>query len=309
MKLSARTVLLASTSLLVGLILAGVLLYYGLVAYHLLPVSYALLVRLALTAALGVAAILLVQRILVQFLQRHVGPRRGGLLFTTYRLAAYTLLVVALLVIAGVNSFALLAGGTFAGLVLGLAGQVALSNIIAGIVLLFVRPMSPGERVTVVSSSYGLLMPSYPPKFYSQDFLIPGYSGTVKELGLVYSSVVLDDGPEMRIPNSILIQAAVLSHDVDDRWVRVKFEVPSSIDPKAVLEGVAAALAHNSWVVRPDLTRVFVNQANPTTFVISVDAKCRGSLEDPPRSSILMDVMAVVRGLTPTLPPSTSDKK
>jgi small conductance mechanosensitive channel len=296
--LSPRAALAASVALLAGLIATGAGVYYELEVFHTVPLSYDTYFRLALTAALGLAAILLVQRILLRFLEHHIGPRRGGLIFTTYQLGAYTLLVVALLLTAGVNSFAILAGGTFAGLVLGLAGQVALSNIIAGIVLLFVRPMYPGERVTLVSPSYGLLMPSYPPKFYSQDFLVPGYTGVVRQLGLVYSYLRLDDGPEMRIPNNVLIQAAILSHDLPDRWVRVKYEVPGTVEAQPLLDRLTEQLARNTWVVQPDQLHVYVNQATMASYVIAVDARCRGNLEEPPRSALLVEIMTVVRELT-----------
>ncbi len=296
MTASPKVLLGATVALLVGLIAAGIGIYYGLTLVALVPFSATLYFRLALTAVLGLGAILLVQRLLLRFLEAHVGPRRGGLIFTTYRFAAYTLLVLVLLVVAGVNSLALLAGGTFAGLVLGLAGQAALSNLIAGVVLLFVRPMYPGERVTLVSPSYGMLMPSYPPKFYSQDLLIPGYTGVVRELGLVYSSLQLDEGPLMRVPNSTLIQAAVLSHDVPDRWVRVKYEIPAEVDPAPLLRSLQETIPRNPWVVRPDSVRVLVNQATASAYVISIDARCRGSLEEPPRSALLVEVMGLVAG-------------
>jgi small conductance mechanosensitive channel len=299
MKVGSGTLIAYSLALLFGLGALGILAYYELVAQHLLPVSDETYLRLALAFALGLAAILVVQRILGQFLQTHVGPRRGGLLFTAYRFLAYSLLIVLILVLAGVNSLAILAGGTFAGLVIGLAGQTALSNIIAGIVLLFVRPINPGERVTLVSWQYGLLMPSYPPKFFSQDFLVPGYTGTVRELGLVYSSVALDEGPTMRVPNSVLIQAAILSHDLADRWVRARYEVPAAVDPNTLLARLAKELPRNTWVTDPDHVRVFVLQATPSSYIISVDAKCRGAYEDPPRSALLLEIMGVVRELLP----------
>ncbi len=52
------------------------------------------------------------------------------------------LLAVTVLLALGANAVALLAGGTFAGLVLGLAGQTVISNVIAGVSLLFVTVRS-----------------------------------------------------------------------------------------------------------------------------------------------------------------------
>jgi small conductance mechanosensitive channel len=307
-KLTLRTAVASAVALLVGLIAIGIIGYYALIIFREFPVSYELLLKVGLTLALGVAAVLVVQRILFSLLSRFAGTRRAGLLLAAYRIGAYGFLAVVVLVVAGVNSFAILAGGTFAGLVLGLAGQVALSNVIAGITLLVARPIHPGERVTLVSSSYGVLMPAYPPKFFSQDVIYPGYTGTVTDLGLIYSVLQLDEGISMKIPNSILIQAAILSHEVSDRWVRVKYEIPQTIDPQALIARLEQALPENEWVVRPETLRVHLNQATMTTYVISVDAMCRGSYDEPPRSSLLIQLMKIVKELTPRPdpPPKTS---
>jgi small-conductance mechanosensitive channel len=298
-KLSARTAILSAAGLIVGLIAVGILGYYSLLIYRAFPLSYGLLIRIALTLLLGVAAIVVVQRLLLAVVSRYVSVRRAGLILASYRILAYTLLAVAALVVAGINSLAILAAGGFAGLVLGLAGQVALSNVIAGITLLAVRPIHPGERVTLVTWQYSLLMPVYPPKFFSQDVILPGYTGTVVDLGLVYSYLHLDDGPTMKIPNSILIQAAIISHELTDRWVRIKYEVPNNVEPLGLIDRLEKTLPENPWVVRPELLRVQVNQATQTSYVISVDAMCRGSLEEPPRSSILIELMKAVKELKP----------
>jgi small conductance mechanosensitive channel len=264
-------------------------------------------VRVGITLAVGAAAIISIQKIITPVLNRHVGMRRASLTLSFYQLASYTILALAALLVAGVSSLALLAGGTFAGLVIGLAGQTVLSNVIAGIMLLFVRPIEPGERVTLTTWQYGLMAPGYPPKFYSQDTLIPGYTGVVQELGFVYTTVLLDEGTRMRLPNSILVQAAVLSHELSERWVRVRYELPAAVDPASVIAQLRARLPENTWVVRPELLRVWLASVTLTSSVITVDAMCRGSLEDPPRSAILLEIRSMVTaGGDDTHTPSSS---
>jgi small conductance mechanosensitive channel len=306
--ITLRTAVASVVALLVGLIAIGIIGYYALIIFREFPVSYELLLKIALTLALGVAAVLVVQRILLSLLSRYAGTRRAGLLLAAYRIVAYGFLAVVVLVVAGINSFAILAGGTFAGLVLGLAAQVALSNVIAGITLLAARPIHPGERVTLISSNYGVLMPVYSPKFFSQDIVYPGYTGVVTDLGLIYSVIQLDEGTSMKIPNSILIQAAILSHELSDRWVRIKYEIPPSIDPQTLIARLEKLLPENEWVVQPEKLRVRVNQATLASYVISVDALCRGSYEEPPRSSILIQLMKVVTELTPRPEPTKTPR-
>ena len=288
-----------------ALVVLGVLLYYVIENLGLVPNSYDLELKLALVAVLGYLAIRFVGAIVGSAAHRWAGPHGAGLLFSVYRLVAYTALVLALLLVAGVNSLSLLAGGTFAGLVLGLAGQTVLSNVIAGVFLLFVRPFEPGDRITVTTWQYGLIAPIYPPKFYSQDTLIPGYTGVVKDVGIAYTSMELDDTTTFRVPNSILIQAGVVSHEVQQRWVRLKYEVPPAVDPEVLIPRLARAVRSNRWVSDPSSVRVMVNQATMSSYVIAIDALCRGNQEEGPRSALLVMSMKLVKELlaSPTAPP------
>lgn len=297
MKLAPRHGVAIAVASILLLVAAGILLYDAAVILRAIPVSWDLILKLVIAFVLGYAAITIVGRILGHLLPHIVSSRRGGLFLAIYRIAAYTLLALLLLILAGVNNLAVLAGGTFAGLVLGLASQTVLANVIAGVMLIFAHPMEPGERVTITTWQYGLIAPTYPPKFYSQDFLIPGYTGTVAEFGLVYTRFLVDDGTVLRIPNNILIQAAVLSHDTAQRWVRLKYEVPAAIDPAPLLDVLRERLAKNEWVIAGQPVRVRVNQAMMNSYVLAVDAYCRGNLEEPPRSALLIDVMATVRSL------------
>ncbi|EQD55443.1 membrane protein containing Mechanosensitive ion channel MscS domain protein, partial [mine drainage metagenome] len=161
--------------ILAMLVAVGASLYY--VALYFNPTAFVgtTWLRVLLTAGLGLAAVLGIERLVARFVASHANARWGGLVLSAYRFAAYAALAFAVLIAANVNSLALLAGGTFGGLVLGLASQTALSNVISGIVLLGTLPMQPGDRVTLVTWQYGFDVPAYPPKFYSNDFLMPGY--------------------------------------------------------------------------------------------------------------------------------------
>jgi small conductance mechanosensitive channel len=298
-----------AVALLVGLVVVGFFVYREALIAHLVPVSSALWVRLGITFAVGVAAIVAIERLLVSVLPRHFSMRRASLTISFYRLASYTILALALLLTVGVSSLALLAGGTFAGLVLGLAGQTVLSNVIAGIMLLFVRPLEPGERVTLSTWQYGFIAPGYPPKFFSQDTLIPGFTGVVQEVGFAYTTLLLDEGTRLRMPNSIIVQAAVLSHELSERWVRIRYELPPTIDPAAIIAQLQTKLPENNWVVRPELLKIALTSVTLTSSVIQVDAMCRGNLEDPPRSALLLEIRSIVnaagKGTQPAVPPAS----
>jgi small-conductance mechanosensitive channel len=293
-------------ALLILLALVGVGLYLLVLRYALLPTSADSYLRVALIIGLSFAAVLVVGRIVRAVATRYTGPRHAGLISDVYRILAYTVLVLVILYAVGVNGYALLAGGTFAGLVIGLASQTALANFVAGVVIVLSRPFEPGDRLTLTTSQYSFLLPSYPPKFYSQDLLLPGFTGSIVDIGLMYTVMRLDDGTVAKFPNSIVIVGAVISHNLRERWVRVKYDVPGSVDPVQALAHVRQAVAADDWVVGKDSVKVQVNQATAASYLISVDALCAGNHEEPPRSALYIRIMRAVRELAPP-PPSPGE--
>ena len=284
-----------SVGFMVLLVLVGIALYYALYVYNIIPFSLSVVVKLAAAVVLGYFVIAFLGKEIRSLSIQVLGVRRGNMVLVVYRFISYIVLALVLLAIVGISGTALLAGGTFAGLVLGLAGQTVLSNIIAGILIILARPYEINDRITFFSWQYGLIVPAYPPKFYSQDSLMPGYSGKVLDIGLAYTLLQLDDGPTMKIPNGVMVQAAVVSHELEERWVRTKYEVPSTLNPKEVVSALTEAVKKNQWVKNPDSISVLINSTTQNSYVVSIDALCNGNMEDPPRSSILLDVMDVVK--------------
>jgi small-conductance mechanosensitive channel len=279
------------------LILIGVLIYYALYQYHIIPLSSSVLFELAVATAAGIIIVYVLGKEIEIVSSRLLGAKRGNMVFVVFRFVSYIVLALVLLAIAGVPPTDLLAEGTFAGLVLGLAAQTVLSNIIAGVMIIIARPYEVGDRITFVSWQYGLIAPSYPPKFYSHDVLMPGYSGLVLDIGLAYTKLQLDEGPPMKVPNSVMVVGAVVSHELKERWVRTKYDIPNAIDPEVAIPALKEALQKNQWLVNPDSIKILVNAITQSIYVVSIDALCKGNMEEEPRSSILIDVMQVVKSL------------
>jgi small-conductance mechanosensitive channel len=119
-------------------------------------------------------------------------PLRVGCLLVGYLIVALT--AMALLALPVGN---LLVGGAVTGMIVGIAAQQSLSNVFAGLVLLFARPYIPGERVRIRSGALGGTL-----------------DGTVTSVGLLYTTLSTQDGV-LNIPNGALLAAAVgpLPHD------------------------------------------------------------------------------------------------
>jgi len=113
-------------------------------------------------------------------------PLRVGCLLVGYLIVALTAMDLFALPIKN-----LLVGGAVTGMIVGIAAQQALSNLFAGLVLLFARPYIPGEEVRILSGALGGTL-----------------DGTVTSVGLLYTTLSTQDGT-LNIPNGALLAAAV----------------------------------------------------------------------------------------------------
>jgi len=123
---------------------------------------------------------------------RRLDPATAGTVGFIIRLATIALAFVVALRIAGIEARTLALGGAFTAVILGLAAQQTLGNLIAGSVLLSARPFRVGERVRL------------------QGGPIAGQiEGTVSSLGLLYTTFATGEDSIM-VPNSVVLNVAVL---------------------------------------------------------------------------------------------------
>jgi small-conductance mechanosensitive channel len=169
-----------------------------------------------------------------------------------------------------------LLGGTVTGLVLGLALQPVLGNLFAGIIILTTRFVEVGDTVRIVASQIPYQVASLPVyKYFSPDYVAPGYKGRVVEIGLVYTTLILDTGYELRVPNMVLLSSGVV--DYTPKWsekqvVLVRLELPLSVIDLDKLEEEIRKALEGLNVVAVDYT-----EQSDKDFVI-----VRVKLEIPP---------------------------
>lgn len=169
-----------------------------------------------------------------------------------------------------------LLGGTVTGLVLGLALQPVLGNLFAGIIILTTRFMEVGDTVRIVASQIPYQVALFPVyKYFSPDYVAPGYKGRVVEIGLIYSTLILDTGYELRVPNMVLLSSGVV--DYTPKWsekqvVLVRLELPLSVIDLDKLEEEIRKALEGLNVVAVDYT-----EQSDKDFVI-----VRVKLEIPP---------------------------
>jgi potassium efflux system protein len=99
-----------------------------------------------------------------------------------------------------INRFTLLAGALGVGVGFGL--QNIVNNFISGLILLFERPMHPGDTVEV-----------------------GGVSGVVKHIGIRSSTIATYDGADAIIPNATLISEKLMNWTLTDPWRRTDIKI------------------------------------------------------------------------------------
>ncbi len=123
---------------------------------------------------------------------RRMAPSTAGTLGFLLRLVTILAVTIVALRIAGITPQTLAVGGAFTAVVVGLAAQQTLGNLIAGTVLLSARPFRVGERVRLQAGG-----------------LAGQTEGVVSSLGLLYTTLARGEDRIM-VPNSVVLGAAVV---------------------------------------------------------------------------------------------------
>jgi small conductance mechanosensitive channel len=124
---------------------------------------------------------------------RRLDPATAGPVGFLIRLATVGLALLVALDVAGVQARTLLVGGAFTAVILGLAAQQTLGNVIAGTVLLSASPFKVGDRVRLQGGP-----------------LAGQIEGTVSSLGLLYTTFATKEDLVM-VPNSVVLNVAVIA--------------------------------------------------------------------------------------------------
>jgi len=257
------------------------------------PLEVQDVVTALIIAIAGISMTTVIARILKQNVGNVIGKTTGESLSLLVEILGYSVVGVIALTALHVGITSALFGGTVFGLVAGLALQTSLANVFSGLFLIFSRPFEIGDRVTITTWQYGLLAPTYPPKFWSNDFLIPGYTGIVTDISLMYTTIVTDENVIMKIPNNVMIQAAIFVHKEEYRLVRTKYEITKDIDPDELVPELKKRIKELDFVIKEPEIKVLDTTLN--TYIIAIDTLCKGTYEESLRSEIIKVVTRTVK--------------
>jgi small-conductance mechanosensitive channel len=123
---------------------------------------------------------------------RRMDPATAGTVGFLIRLTFLAVSLLLALRVAGLDPATLAVGGAITAVVLGLAAQNTLGNLIAGVVLISVRPFKVGDRVRLQAGG-----------------IAGQIEGVVASLGLLYTTFSQGQDSIM-IPNNVVLTAAVV---------------------------------------------------------------------------------------------------
>jgi small conductance mechanosensitive channel len=140
-------------------------------------------------------------------LLKRLDPGTAGTVGFLIRLLTLMLSVIFALRLAGLRPETLALGGAITAVILGLAAQQTIGNLIAGTVLLSARPFRVGDRVRMHAGG-----------------VAGQVEGTVASLGLLYTTLANDED-RILVPNNVVLSGAV-----------VPLREPSGVDLRARLD-------------------------------------------------------------------------
>jgi small conductance mechanosensitive channel len=196
----------AQIALLLPLIAAVVLAYVYRQRLFGLDLPIRIVCVLALVI-LGWAFAMNLGKALGPVLMKRLEPGTAGTVGFLIRLATLALTVLVALRLAGLRPETVAVGGAITAVILGLAAQQTVGNLIAGTVLLSARPFRVGDRVRMHAGGVAGTV-----------------EGAVASLGLLYTTLA-NGADRIMIPNSVVLSAAV-----------VPLREPSGVDLRARLE-------------------------------------------------------------------------
>ncbi len=272
--------------LLVVLVIAAVNnpqsdLFRGLPRQWRAPIHYGLVVVGAVFAAYAVRAF---TQALSAALDDYLGLGRARYIATSLSVVLYVVVILMAMAAANFNLGGLLVGSALTAVVVGIAGQASLSNIIAGLVILFARPYAAGMYLTARASAFGGVE----------------YSGQVWDVSLFYTTLH-SGGQEIRIPNSAMVGAVVVARP-QELDVYIPVTLPRTADLPATLDRLQRNIASCTAARRE--ANVALESVTDVGYVVGVRVFVAGETE---RRAVERAIALVAQQEQPDVAPQKTD--
>ena len=209
---------------------------------------------------------------------RRMDPGTAGTAGFLIRFAFLVVAAVASLRVAGLDPGTLAFGGAITAVVIGLAAQQTLGNLIAGLVLISVRPFKVGDRVRLQAGG-----------------LAGQVEGVVSSLGLLYTTLAQGQDSIM-VPNNVVLSAAV-----------VPLREPAAVDLRARLRpdvrpsSIQTMLEDAITIPTRGEPNISLEEVDADEVVVRIQAS---PLSDADGPKLADEVLAAVGNVTEVAPAS-----
>jgi small conductance mechanosensitive channel len=210
-----------------------------------------------------------VGRALAPTLFRRLDPGTAGTVGFLIRLGFVGLAIIVALRVAGLDPRTLAVGGAFTAVIVGLAAQQTLGNLIAGTVLLSARPFRVGERVRLQGGG-----------------IAGQIEGIVSSLGLLYTTFAQGDDQVM-VPNSVVLNVAIVPLREPD-GVDLRARLPAEVTPLEVQELLDSAI-ETPVRNRPQIT---LEELDGDEVVVRITATPERPSDGPRLASEVLEAVA-----------------
>jgi small conductance mechanosensitive channel len=275
-QLSVRAVKRARIQAIVMVpLLIGILVGYGY-RDELFGRAYETPVQIATTVVLIVLGWQIardVGRALGPTLFRRLDPGTAGTVGFLIRLVFVGLAIIVALRVAGLDPRTLAVGGAFTAVIVGLAAQQTLGNLIAGTVLLSARPFRVGERVRLQGGG-----------------IAGQIEGIVSSLGLLYTTFAQGEDHVM-IPNSVVLNVAIVPLREPD-GVDLRARLPADVTPLEVQELLDSAI-QTPVRSQPQIT---LEELDGDEVVVRISATPERPSDGPRLASEVLEAVAAQTG-------------
>jgi small conductance mechanosensitive channel len=208
-------------------------------------------------------------RMLQPRLAQRIDPGAAGVVGFMVRLVTLVAIVLVSLRLAGLRPGTLALGASFTAVIVGLAAQQTVGNVLAGVVLLSARPFQIGDRVRF--NGYGM-----------------DVEGNVAAHGLLYLSLT-DGGDLVQVPNSTAL--AMSNRPMrEPAAVDMLARLPLGLDPELIQERLTDAIS----VRTKGPPHVALEELDDDAIVVRIRAK---PADDRQGGRLAGEVLAAVTSL------------
>jgi small-conductance mechanosensitive channel len=189
-----------------------------------------------------------------RFMRRSLEPRLPSHVYKPLEnLVFYGIVLMGVLGAAapfGVSLSSLLVAGGFAGLVVGLASQQAVSNLVSGMFLLLEQPLRVGDPVSV-----------------------GGVGGIVADINIFSTRIRTWDGYIVRMPNSSIYNSSITNYArTRARRVELKIGVSYGSDLSRAIEALRSLMEEHPFCLVNPAPEIFVEDYGDSAVILN--ARC-----------------------------------